>query len=43
MDAPTEQTGQARLARPRRRWLQYSLRWLLVIVTLSGVGLVLQR
>jgi hypothetical protein len=39
MDAPAQQTSQARQVRPRRRWLQYSLRWLLVIVTLSCVGL----
>ncbi|MEX0613622.1 MAG: hypothetical protein WD229_16005 [Pirellulales bacterium] len=32
-------TIRARPARLRRRWLQYSLRWLLVIVTLSGIGL----
>ncbi|MEX2561424.1 MAG: hypothetical protein WD403_15985, partial [Pirellulales bacterium] len=39
MDTTTQQTIRARPARLRRRWLQFSLRWLLVIVTLSGIGL----
>ncbi|MEX2118863.1 MAG: hypothetical protein WD847_04570, partial [Pirellulales bacterium] len=38
MDAPSQQTSQDKPIRSRRR-LQYSLRWLLVIVTLSGIGL----
>ncbi|MEX2118862.1 MAG: hypothetical protein WD847_04565 [Pirellulales bacterium] len=39
MEAPAQQTSQVKAARSRRRWLQFSLRWLLVIVTVSGIGL----